>query len=246
MIPLKDDNPVRKTPYATISLIAINTAVFVFQTILGPKIKEVFILKTAAIPYEIMSLKDVSPAKFLPPPFTLLTSMFVHGGFFHVFWNMLFLWIFGDNIEDRLGKIKFIIFYLLTGVAASMAHVALNPDSAIPLIGASGAIAGILGAYIVLYPRAKILTLLFFFFFVQVVKIPAIIFLGIWFLTQILNIGAGGGIAWDAHIGGFATGFVLIFLFDKRQGCPLHTPLLAKEAGSTCVRRRRTMQGEAG
>ncbi|HZX35283.1 MAG TPA: rhomboid family intramembrane serine protease [Thermodesulfobacteriota bacterium] len=217
MIPLKDDNPVRKTPYATISLIAINTAVFVFQTILGPKIKEVFILKTAAIPYEIMSLKDVSPANFLPPPFTLLTSMFVHGGFFHVFWNMLFLWIFGDNIEDRLGKIKFIIFYLLTGVAASMAHVALNPDSAIPLIGASGAIAGILGAYIVLYPRAKILTLLFFFFFVQVVKIPAIIFLGIWFLTQILNIGAGGGIAWYAHIGGFATGVVLIFLFDKKN-----------------------------
>ena len=217
MIPLKDDNPVRKTPYATISLIAINTAVFVFQTILGPKIKEVFILKTAAIPYEIMSLKDVSPANFLPPPFTLLTSMFVHGGFFHVFWNMLFLWIFGDNIEDRLGKIKFIIFYLLTGIAASMTHVAMNPDSAIPLIGASGAIAGILGAYIVLYPRAKILTLLFFFFFVQVVKIPAIIFLGIWFLTQILNIGAGGGIAWYAHIGGFATGVVLIFLFDKKN-----------------------------
>jgi len=187
------------------------------SSILGPKIKEVFILKTAAIPYEIMSLKDVSPANFLPPPFTLLTSMFVHGGFFHVFWNMLFLWIFGDNIEDRLGKIKFIIFYLLTGVAASMAHVALNPDSAIPLIGASGAIAGILGAYIVLYPRAKILTLLFFFFFVQVVKIPAIIFLGIWFLTQILNIGAGGGIAWYAHIGGFATGVVLIFLFDKKN-----------------------------
>ena len=126
---------------------------------------------------------------------------------------MLFLWIFGDNIEDRLGKIKFIIFYLLTGAAASMAHVALNPDSTIPLIGASGAIAGILGAYIVLYPRAKVLTLLFFFFFVQVVKIPAIIFLGIWFLTQILNIGAGGGIAWYAHIGGFATGVILIFVF---------------------------------
>ena len=218
MLPLKDDTPPRAIPYVTIGLITVNTAVFVFQTILGPKIKEVFILKTAAIPYEIMSLKDVSPANFLPPPFTLLTSMFVHGGIFHVFWNMLFLWIFGDNIEDRLGKIKFIIFYLLTGVAASMAHVAMNPDSAIPLIGASGAIAGILGAYIVLYPRAKILTLLFFFFFVQVVKIPAIIFLGIWFLTQILNIGAGGGIAWYAHIGGFATGVVLIFLFDKRQG----------------------------
>lgn len=213
MIPLKDDNPTRGIPYVTIGLITANTAVFVFQAILGPKTGEIFILKTAAIPYEIMSLKDVSPSGFLPPPFTLLTSMFVHGGFFHVFWNMLFLWIFGDNIEDRLGKIKFIIFYLLTGIAASMTHVALNPDSAIPLIGASGAIAGILGAYIVLYPRAKILTLLFFFFFVQVVKIPAIIFLGIWFLTQILNIGAGGGIAWYAHIGGFATGVVLIFLF---------------------------------
>ena len=218
MIPLKDDNPTRGVPYVTIGLIAINIAIYVFQRILGQKIGEVFILKTAAIPYEIMSLKDVSPANFLPPPFTLFTSMFVHGGFFHVFWNMLFLWIFGDNIEDRLGKIKFIIFYLLTGIAASMTHVAMNPDSAIPLIGASGAIAGILGAYIVLYPGAKVLTLLFFFFFVQVVKIPAIIFLGIWFLTQILNIGAGGGIAWYAHIGGFVAGVILIFVFDKRQG----------------------------
>lgn len=213
MIPLKDDNPIRRTPYVTIALIAINTAVYVFQLLLSPRGAEVFILKTAAVPYEIMSLKDVSPFAFLPPPFTLFTSMFVHGGFFHVFWNMLFLWIFGDNIEDRLGKIKFIIFYLLTGVAASMTHVALNPGSTIPLIGASGAIAGVLGAYIVLYPRAKVLTLLFFFFFVQVVKIPAIIFLGIWFLMQILNTGTGGGIAWYAHIGGFATGVILIFLF---------------------------------
>jgi len=141
--------------------------------------------------------------------------MFIHGGLLHVAGNMLYLWIFGDNIEDRLGHVRFAVFYVLTGLIASIAHVITVPDSTIPMIGASGAVAGILGAYFLLYPRAHVLTLIFFFFFVDIVRIPALIFLGLWFVFQILSSGAGGGIAWYAHIGGFVGGVLLVKLFEK-------------------------------
>lgn len=217
MIPLKDDNPTRTFPFVTILIIVTNIAVYIYQLTLGQKAETLFILRAGAIPYEIIRFADIHPLSFIPPPLTLFSAMFVHGGFLHVAGNMLYLWIFGDNIEDRLGHSRFIVFYLLSGLIASLAHIIMLPNSTIPMIGASGAIAGVLGAYFLLYPRAHVLTLVFFFFFVDVVRIPALIFLGLWFVFQILSSGAGGGIAWYAHIGGFIGGAVLVKLFEKRR-----------------------------
>lgn len=217
MIPLKDDNPTKTFPFVTIAIITVNIAVYVYQLTLGEKAETLFILRAGAIPYEITHFVDIRPLAFIPPPLTLLTAMFVHGGLLHVGGNMLYLWIFGDNIEDRLGHLRFFVFYLLAGLIASLAHIILLPNSTLPMIGASGAIAGVLGAYFLLYPRANVLTLVFFFFFVDIVRIPAIVFLGLWFMFQLLSSGAGGGIAWYAHIGGFAAGVVLVKLFERRK-----------------------------
>jgi len=213
MIPLKDDTPTYSYPYVTIAIIVINVLVFLFQISLGYKGMTRFIYTTAAIPYEITHLVDIGPRALVAPPFTLLTAMFVHGGLFHLGGNMLFLWIFGDNIEDSVGHIKFIVFYLLTGLVASLTHVLASPGSTMPMVGASGAIAGILGAYFVLFPRANVKTLLFLFVFVTVVQVPAVFFLGLWFLFQLMSSGTGGGIAWYAHIGGFLAGAFLIRFF---------------------------------
>src|SRR3989338_5191537 len=177
MIPIKDDNPTTTFPFVTVSIIAINAAVFVYELIIGSAGTEEFIYKTAAIPYEITHLTDTLPLGVLPPPFTLLTAMFVHAGLIHVASNMLFLWIFGDNIEDRLGHFKFILFYFSTGLVAGGAHVLAQPHSTLPMVGASGAIAGVLGAYFLLFPRSTVHTLVFFFFFVNIVRIPAVFFL---------------------------------------------------------------------
>ncbi len=217
MIPLKDDAPRDTFPYVTIAFIVINIALFVYGLGLGYRGMNYFIYSMAAIPFEITHFSDIGVPSIVAPPFTLITAMFIHGGFFHLAGNMLFLWIFGDNIEDRLGHVKFILFYLLTGLIASSAHVLAAPDSTIPMIGASGAIAGVLGAYFVLFPRANVKTLIFLFVFVSVVRVPAVFFLGIWFLFQILSSGSGGGIAWYAHIGGFVSGALLIKLFVKRD-----------------------------
>lgn len=217
MIPLKDDNPTYSFPFVTILIIITNVVVFFYQLILGPKGEEAFVLRTAAIPYEITHLVDLAPASLLPPPLTLFTAMFIHGGFLHLGGNMLYLWIFGDNIEDRLGHLRFLTFYITTGLIASLAHILLYPNSTVPMIGASGAIAGILGAYFLLYPGAHVRTLIFFLFFVQVVSIPALIFLGLWFLYQIMSSVAGGGIAWYAHIGGFVAGAVLVKVFERNR-----------------------------
>lgn len=213
MIPIKDDTPSSTFPYATVSIIAVNVAVFIYQLTLGYKQGSDFIYKTAAIPFEITHLTDISPVAVVPVPLTIFTSMFVHGGLFHLGGNMLYLWIFGDNIEDRLGHVKYIIFYLLTGVIASLVHILTEPHSESPMIGASGAVAGVLGAYFLLFPKGKVHTLVFLLFFVSVVKIPALFFLGFWFLMQLLGLGTGGGIAWYAHIGGFLSGALLILLF---------------------------------
>ncbi|MBI5559953.1 MAG: rhomboid family intramembrane serine protease [Deltaproteobacteria bacterium] len=215
MIPLKDDSPTRSFPFVTVFIIAANIIVFSFQATLGPEGMEVFIYKTAAIPYEITRFADVYPGDFVPLPFTVLTAMFVHANILHLLGNMLYLWIFGDNIEDVLGHFRFILFYLFTGAIASLTHIMLNPGSTLPLIGASGAIAGIMGAYFLLFPGAKVLTLVYFFIFVQIVRVPAVVFLGIWFFFQLISSVGGGGIAWYAHIGGFLSG-ALIILFIKR------------------------------
>lgn len=212
MIPIKDDIPSSTYPFVTIALIALNAAVFLYQLTLGLPGLERFIYRTAAIPVEITSLYDIGPSAIVPLPFTLLTSIFVHGGLLHVGGNMLFLWIFGDNVEDRFGHLAFFVFYLLAGVAASMAHIMLEPDSTVPMVGASGAIAGVLGAYFLLFPKAQVYTLIILPLYISMARLPALFFLGFWFFLQVLNSGASwaggasGGVAWLAHVGGFVAG----------------------------------------
>ena len=212
MIPIKDDIPSGTYPYVTIAFIALNAAVFFYQLTLGLPGLERFIYRTAAIPVEITSLYDSGPSAVVPLPFTLLTAMFVHGGLFHIGGNMLFLWIFGDNVEDRFGHVAFFIFYLLAGVVASLSHIMFEPESTVPMVGASGAIAGVLGAYFLLFPRAQVYTLVILPLYISMVRLPALLFLGFWFFFQVLNSGASwangasGGVAWLAHVGGFVAG----------------------------------------
>src|SRR5512141_1084684 len=210
-IPLRDDNPASRFPAVTVFLIAVNTAVFFLQAA-TPHGLELAAVRFGAVPYAITHFRSLQGAAAFPPLLTLLTSMFLHGSLFHLLGNMLYLWIFGNNIEDRLGPVRFGLFYLVCGVAASLTHVLFEPGSRIPMIGASGAIAGVLGAYWIVFPRARVKTFIFLIFYIDVVAIPAGIVLGIWFLLQILNVGMGGGVAWFAHIGGFLAGILLIRL----------------------------------
>jgi membrane associated rhomboid family serine protease len=219
MIPLKDNIPSRFFPFVTIGLIIANVLIFLYQLVQGMNF-EVFLIKYAAIPQEVTSGQELTPNSPFPVTLTIFSSMFMHGGFFHLFSNMLYLWIFGDNVEDRLGHFKFLIFYLLCGVAATFSHILTNPHSTLPMVGASGAIAGVLGAYIITFPNARILTLIFFGFFVRIIQIPAVFVLGFWFILQLLNglpslgsAGITGGVAWFAHIGGFIWGIILLNIF---------------------------------
>jgi len=216
MIPLKDDVPSLSFPFITVALIAANVLVFLYELSLGPHGRDAFLLGAAAIPYHIAHLETVSTS-VVPAPFTILTAMFIHGGFLHLGGNMLFLWIFGDNVEDTLGHFKFLLFYLGTGIIASLTQIFAYPMSEVPIIGASGAIAGVLGAYFLLFPRAKIFTLVFLVIFVTVIKIPAIIFLGFWFLMQVLSVGFESGVAWYAHIGGFIAGALAIMVIKHKR-----------------------------
>jgi len=215
-IPLKDENPTSRFPYVTVFFIGLNILIFFYQ-ILSPQGLQYYVYKMGAIPYEITHFKTLSFFPRISPPLSLITSMFLHGGLFHLFGNMLYLWIFGNNIEDFLGPIRFVLFYLFSGLGASLTHIIFNPNSQIPMIGASGAIAGVLGAYLILYPGARVLTLVFLFFFIRILPIPAAVILGLWFLAQVLNIGLGGGVAWFAHIGGFLIGIGLIKIYSKKK-----------------------------
>jgi membrane associated rhomboid family serine protease len=212
MFPLRDTVRPRSRPYVTWTLIAVSLAVFAATASLQAGVFERLILDYGLVPARI-SFAD--PGSWL----TLFTSIFLHGGWFHVISNLWTLFIFGDNVEDRMGHVRFLAFYLASGVVAGLAHVALAPTSTLPTIGASGAIAGVLGAYFVLFPSARVLTLVPLIFIPWLVEIPAFIYLGIWFLSQLssvlLNLGAAGdfgGIAWWAHIGGFAFGALLAVL----------------------------------
>jgi membrane associated rhomboid family serine protease len=226
MIPLRDENPSKTVPIVNASLILANLSVFVYQIFFVPGGAEPFILRLGFIPYEITHATDLGPENLVPVPLTIITSMFIHGGWLHLLSNMLYLWIFGDNVEDILGHFKYLVFYFMCGVTASLTHGFLNLSSQVPTIGASGAIAGVLGAYMFLFPRARIRTLLVLFVLVQVVSIPAIILLGYWILIQVLSgiteFGSRttSGIAWFAHVGGFVTGLVLITMMKKRTGRP--------------------------
>ena len=213
MIPLKDDNPTIHFPFITISLISLNIIIFILQfTYPGGIGKLAF--SYGAIPAAILTMESVQP---IHPALTVFTSMFMHGGLFHIAGNMLYLWIFGNNIEDKLGPIRFIIFYLFCGIIAAYSHAITEPSSNIPMIGASGAVSGILGAYVLLFPKAKVHTLIFLGFFIQVVRIPALFVIGFWAIIQLINVIIIGtaGVAWFAHIGGFLIGILAIKLFLK-------------------------------
>ncbi len=200
MFPVSDVIPSRTTPYVTISLIVFNALAFLYELTLSDRDLQQFV-----------ELYGVVPASLSWS--SVVTSLFLHGGWLHVLGNMLYLWIFGDNVEDRMGHGRFVLFYLGCGAAAALGQVATNPSSIVPMVGASGAIAGVMGAYFVLFPHSRILTAVFIFFFLDLIEIPAIFFLGIWFLMQFFSgVGslgadaAGGGVAFWAHVVGFAAG----------------------------------------
>ena len=249
MFPIKDNIPTDRFPLITVILIAINVVVFLgFQHPKGfSAVSDRTVVKYGAIPYELTHWGKhcdlastptgqqavacegkpdvVGKAPSQPPTWlTMFTAMFMHGGFLHIIGNMLFLWIFGNNVEDSMGRPRFVAFYLLGGLAALWGQVLFSPNSDAPTIGASGAIAAVLGAYLLLYPRARVLTVVFIIFFVTVIELPAIFMLGLWFLEQIYfgaadlssPTGGGGGVAYWAHIGGFAFGLALIKVFAKR------------------------------
>jgi membrane associated rhomboid family serine protease len=209
-IPLKDENPTSRFPVVTLLFILINVGVFFYQ-VLSPEGLQFYVLKMGAIPYEITHFTTVQGIPRLAPPLTLISSMFLHGSLFHLLGNMLYLWIFANNIEDFLGPVRFTLFYFLTGLGAGLTHIVFHPNSTVPVIGASGAIAGILGAYLVLYPTARVLTLMF----IWIVPVPAALLLILWFVGQLMNLGLGGGVAWVAHIGGFLLGLLLISRYRR-------------------------------
>jgi len=212
VIPLRDVIPSRTTPFVTVGIIAANALAFWFELSLPAGTRQVLICDFGIV-----------PAAFAWP--TLLSSMFLHGGWLHIIGNMWFLWIFGDNVEDRLGHGRYLAFYLLCGAVAGIAQALASPDSYIPTIGASGAIAGVMGAYFVLYPRSRVLTLIWLFVFVDIVEIPAVFFLGFWFLMQLFSgvgsvaqtAGNHGGVAFWAHVAGFLFGVAAVFVFRRSE-----------------------------
>lgn len=219
MIPLRDIHPTRSTPWATYALLAINVAVFLYQVSLGPIAGPQLVLRFGMIPH---ALTDTAVLASLATP---LTSMFLHGGWLHLIFNVWFLHIFGDNVEDALGKVRFVLFYVATGLVAALAHTLADPESTVPMVGASGAISGVLGAYVRMYPGARIVALIPFFVVMLVRELPAGFFIAFWFIGQLLS-GAGtlgrassgaGGVAFFAHIGGFVAGVALLGLFRARR-----------------------------
>ena len=225
-IPLRDENPTRALPVLTCLLIAANVAVFLL-TAFGPAGLEASILHYGAVPYELTHPGQTAGygVERASPWLALLFSMFLHGGFLHLAGNMLYLWIFGNNVEDALGPVRFLLFSLLGGLAAGLSHTLLNPASKAPMIGASGAVAAVLAAYAYLFPRARVHTLVFLIVYIRVIPVPAILVLGLWFVLQLVNAGAGGGVAWFAHIGGFLAGLLLILLLArKKPALPADTP----------------------
>jgi len=200
----------------TLFLIAANVVAFLFELSLDARGQRLLVLRGGAIPYEIVNWVDIAPADFLPLPGSIFTSMFLHGGWMHLIGNMWFLWIFGDNIEEHLGTIRYVIFYLIVGIAGALAQAFSLPSSTAPMIGASGAIAGVLGGYLMLFPRAKVVTFVAIPLLWPVIDVPAWIFLGLWFFGQFL-ISSGSGVAWMAHVGGFLAGLGLIRLLAKTR-----------------------------
>ncbi len=220
MIPLKDDNPTRSIPLVNYTLLASCIAIFFWQVSLGTN-AQAAIYAYGLIPDVLLGDAMLPPElRAVPAWLTVFTSMFMHGGFLHLIGNMLYLWIFADNVEDRMGHGRFLIFYLLCGVGAALAQALPDPDSQIPMVGASGAISGVLGAYLLMFPRAHVLVLIPLGFFTQLVRLPAMLVLGLWFAMQLVSetfAPAGAGVAFRAHIGGFVAGMLLLPIFRSRQ-----------------------------
>src|SRR5215475_539223 len=223
MIPFRDNIPSRTFPVINTLLIAANVLVFFYELSLGRGLDR-FIMRYGVVPTAVFAWPHSNlPLTALIVPF--LTSMFLHGGWLHLIGNMWYLWIFGDNVEDRLGHFTFLLFYLLCGFGAGIVHTILNYNTVVPSIGASGAIAGVLGAYVVSYPGARVLTLVPIFIFIQFIEIPALIVLGFWFIMQFFYGAAAlasatantGGVAWWAHVGGFLIGMILVGLFPRKD-----------------------------
>jgi membrane associated rhomboid family serine protease len=212
VIPLRDVIPSRTTPFLTVTIIAVNAVAFFYELSLSRRELTMFLQQFGVV-----------PAFFTPA--TLVTSMFLHGGWMHFIGNMLYLWIFGDNVEDRLGHGRFLVFYLLCGFIAAFGQTWMDPESTVPMIGASGAIAGVMGAYLVLYPRSRVLTLIPLIIFWEIIEIPAVFLLGFWFLMQLFSAGAiattaqatSGGVAFMAHVAGFLAGTAGVFVFRKKR-----------------------------
>ena len=224
MLPLADHNPRRTTPVVNIILIVINVLMFFWEISLGPQFEPV-LTNVAFVPARFWYLPD----SLLPNIITMFVSMFLHGGWLHLGGNMLYLWVFGDNVEDRLGHVKYFFFYIACGLIATLTHAAMNPTSRVPSIGASGAIAGVLGAYIVLFPRQRVTTLIPIFIFITVREIPAVFLLGFWIVVQVFfgaasmngDLQSAGGVAYFAHIGGFIAGMLLVVLLGGLRRPPL-------------------------
>lgn len=221
MIPLKDDNPTRTFPFVNYTLIVACVLVFLWQVSLG-KHMQAAIYTYGLIPDVLLGDARLPPELAVVPAWaTVFTSMFMHGGWMHLIGNMLYLWIFADNVEDRIGHGRFIVFYALCGIAAALAQALPDPDSQIPMVGASGAISGVLGAYLLMFPRAHVLVLIPLGPLSQLVRLPALLVLGLWFAMQLLSemfAPPGAGVAFRAHIGGFVAGLVLLPLFRRRGG----------------------------
>jgi membrane associated rhomboid family serine protease len=225
MIPIRDDNPTERPAYVTVALIILCALAFLWQQSHPLAGQEQIAYSLGLVPAVLFDLQQLPPQiALVPAELTIFTSMFLHGGWLHLIGNMLYLWIFGNNVEDAMGRVRFVLFYLLCGVAAALAQALPNPDSVIPMIGASGAVAGVLGAYLLLHPRAQVTVVIPLGFLLYPVQWPAVLVLGLWFAIQIgsslMVTGDEGGVAWFAHVGGFVAGMALIPLF-KRRDVPL-------------------------
>jgi membrane associated rhomboid family serine protease len=218
LIPLRDENPIGIVPVVSWGLIGACVVIFVFQVALGAEVFNRMIFGLGVIPAVLFGHARLPPeVELVPPAMSVVSSMFLHGGWLHLAGNMLYLWIFGDNIEDRMGHVRFLCFYLACGIAAVLAQALPAPQSIVPMVGASGAISGVLGAYLLLFPRARVLVLVPLGFVLQVIRLPAVWVLGLWFLIQLLSSLAApegeGGVAFRAHLGGFIAGLLLVPLF---------------------------------
>jgi membrane associated rhomboid family serine protease len=216
LFPLRDHNPRVAFPPVTLLIVAANVVAFLFELSLDARGQQLLVMAGGAIPYEIVNHVDIGPRNLLPLPGSLWTSMFLHGGWMHLIGNMWFLWLFGDNVEDALGSLRYAVFYLVGGTVGALAQVFAMPESTVPMIGASGAVAAALGGYVMLYPRARIATFVAIPFLWPVFDLPAWVFLGLWFLGQFL-LPTGSGVAWMAHVGGFLAGAGLVGLLARRR-----------------------------